>query len=155
MIFVLFSSCIQYEALVVEVIDGDTMKVYIDEKVEFVRILGIDCPEIKLEKNRPEKFENISAENLTYWAFVAKNFTKNLVEGKRIKFSYDHFSDKRDQYNRILAYVYVDGVDVGSEIIKNGLARVYVEAEFLKMREYLKLQDEAKKRKAGLWSELK
>lgn len=155
-ILILTLFCVQYqEATVLKVIDGDTIEVLIGEKVEKIRLLGIDCPELEFGKNRPEKFENISTERLNYWAFVARNFTKNLIEGKKVKFSYDYFSDKRDKYNRILAYVYVDGVDLGEVLIKNGLARVYVEADFQKKNKYLSLQEEAKKGKVGIWSELR
>ena len=102
-------------ALVSRVIDGDTIELNTGERV---RLLGINTP----EKGQPYKQE-------------ATDRLKQLVENKVVALEKD--VNDRDQYNRLLRHVYVDGVFVNLQLIKEGYASVYVvppnkkhEAEF-------------------------
>ncbi|MEM2070808.1 MAG: thermonuclease family protein [Archaeoglobaceae archaeon] len=149
--------CVQQEEVyygyVLEVVDGDTIKVNINGTVEKIRVLGIDCPETRAA-NDPAKFQNISVEKLDYWGKVAKKFAEENLNGKNVTIKIDPYSDRKDRYGRTLAYVYLEGVDFGALMIQKGLARVYTNAEFSKKAEYLKLQSEAMRSKVGVWSEM-
>jgi len=102
---------------VTSIYDGDTFKCNImgypsivGEQVS-VRIFGIDCPEMKDER------EAIKAK-----ARTAKQYSvKRLREGKVIKL----VNMRRDKYFRILAEVYIDGKSLGEELVLNGLAKAY------------------------------
>ena len=99
------------EALVIRIIDGDTLEIESGEKV---RLLGIDAP---------EKGERYSSE--------AGIFLEKMVLNKTVVLEFG--SEKYDRYGRILAYLYVDRKNINIELVKNGLANVYVLDE--KMRE--------------------
>lgn len=92
------------EALVIRIIDGDTLEIESGEKV---RLLGIDAP---------EKGERYSSE--------AGIFLEKMVLNKTVVLEFG--SEKYDRYGRILAYLYVDRKNVNIELVKNGLANVYI-----------------------------
>ena len=121
------------EATVLSVIDGDTIFIHDGSKV---RYLGINTP----ERGKPFYEQALEA-------------NRKLVEGKKIKLEYDDY--KKDQYDRILAWVFVDGKNASEEIVKLGLAPVdlYSHRKPLIYQDQLfKAQEEAKKSKLGLWS---
>ena len=78
-------------------VDGDTIKVTIDGEVNTVRMLAVDTPETV----HPTK-------GVEYYGKEASNYTCNLVtNAKKIELEYDKNSDKKDKYNRVLAWVWV------------------------------------------------
>jgi micrococcal nuclease len=124
-------------ARVVYVYDGDTVKL---DNGERVRYLGIDTPEMNYNNPPPE-----------YFAEEAKRFNAGLVQGKKIKLEYDIVT--RDKYNRLLAYVYIDGVFVNAKLIEEGLAKVYIIPPNVKYADdFLELQKKAKEAKKGIWN---
>ncbi len=147
--------CVQHhriEAKVVRVIDGDTIIVKIDGRLEKVRLVGIDCPEIDAHRNKPFEYDAIT--NLTYlaeWGLKAKEFAERYLDHKTVELEFDEIAGLRDRYGRLLAYVYVNRTDFNALLIEKGLARVYVEGKFKKKSEYLKLEEIAKLKGIGLW----
>lgn len=116
---------------VVEVIDGDTFKT---DKGKTVRLLGINAPEIT------EPGGDLS-----------KEFLKNLILDKKVELKKD--ITEKDDYNRYLYYVYLDGKLINEEMVRVGLAetRFYAPDTFYKS----KLQNVEKiaiRNKKGLWS---
>ena len=95
-------------AEVIRVIDGDTIEVTIDGKVEKVRYIGIDSPEPYSEEV-PECFSK-----------EASMANRNLVENKKVTLVPD--LEDRDRYDRLLRYVYVGDVFVNKELVKDGFA---------------------------------
>lgn len=93
-------------SLVQRVIDGDT---FVLETGEKVRLIGIDSPETVHPRKPVESF-----------GLEASQFTKRLLEGKHVELEFD--VDRYDRYNRLLAYVYVDGVFLNEELVRQGLA---------------------------------
>ena len=108
----------EYKWKVLEVVDGDTIKVEIpnlpEELHASVRILGIDTPEKDSRAKCDE--ENILGHKAT-------EYTKKIVKSaKSIIFS----EIKWDKYGgRILAKVTIDGKDFAEQIISEKLARPY------------------------------
>ncbi len=98
------------EAKVLRVIDGDTIVL---EENESVRLIGINSPE------RGEKYYDEAAD-----------FLREMIEGATIEMSKD--KTNKDKYYRLLRYIYVDDIDtdekvfVNLEIVRNGLANVYI-----------------------------
>jgi len=88
---------------VIKVVDGDTLDLNDSRRVRFSGI------------NTPEKGECYYQE--------AKDKLKELVFGKDVMIERD-ISDT-GKYGRLLRYVYVDGVLVNSELVREGYARVY------------------------------
>lgn len=95
-------------------VDGDTIKVIMDDKEETVRFLAIDTPETK----HPNKGEEPYGKE-------ASNYTCNRVkEAQKLELEFDSNSDKKDKYDRYLAWIFVDDNLLQAELIKNGLAEV-------------------------------
>ena len=102
---------------VINVYDGDTFRVDIDELSDIVgkniaiRVLGIDTPEIKGKCQRENKL-----------AIRARDFTRAFLKNNsKIKLS----NLKRDKYFRLLADVYVDEESLALALLKNCLAVKY------------------------------
>lgn len=104
---------------VVKVYDGDTFNVNIAVdgcpdvlcKNMPVRISGIDAPEIR--GKCPQEIAG---------AIAAKNYLAGKVMNAR---DIELHDPTRDKYFRINAHVFSDGVNVGDEMVKQGLARTY------------------------------
>lgn len=126
--------------LCTRVIDGDTIVVEIDNKQEKVRLIGVDTPETV----HPEK-------PVQYFGKEASLFTKNMVEGKKVRLEYDW--QRRDKYGRLLAYVYLeDGTFLNAEIIKQGYGFAYTRFPFKYLEEFRKYEREAREKNRGLWA---
>lgn len=96
-------------AEVVRVIDGDTIDVRIGDAVERVRYIGIDAPE--------EAHEGDDAE---CYAAEATDANVQLVGGKEVRLLQDE--GNRDDYGRLLRYVYVEDVFVNEALLEEGAA---------------------------------
>ena len=111
-----------YNWRVIRIVDGDTLEIaneFLPQELKlFVRIKGIDTPE-KAPRAKCEK-ENILAQK-------ASNYTKNSIEKAQKNHQKITFSEiKWDKYGgRIVAKVMIDNNDLGQELVRSGLARVY------------------------------
>jgi micrococcal nuclease len=85
------------------VIDGDTVVV----GNESVRLLGINSPE------QGEEYYD-----------KAKEFLEGLILNKSVKLEYG--TPKYDRYQRILAFVFISNTNINIELVRSGLANVYV-----------------------------
>ena len=118
---------------VTEVSDGDTLK--LSDGKSF-RLYGVNAPEVK-----ESYFEE------------AKAFTQNLVLGKEISFEQEA-NYKVDKFGRELGYVFIDGVNLNIELVKNGLARVVLYEKRAKIKyqdELLSAEQEAKVKRLEVW----
>ena len=118
------------KALVVSVIDGDTIELQGGRRV---RYLGIDTPEIG-----------------EYYATEATSRNTELVDGKIVELQ----SGKRDEdeYGRLLRYVYVDGIFVNAELVAQGYATAYIfDADEHYSQVLVQLEQYAKLKERGLW----
>jgi micrococcal nuclease len=127
-------------AKVIEVVDGDTIKVDIQGKTETVRFLLVDTPETK----HPDK-------GVQPFGPEASSFTKDLLTGKDVELEKD--VSERDKYGRLLFYVYVNGKSVEEMLLEKGLARVAVYPPDVKyVDQYRAIQDQARQSGVGIWS---
>lgn len=140
------STHIVTNALVVKVVDGDTIEARTDRgnETEKIRLLGINTPE-SVDPRRP----------VQCFGKEASTFAKQLMEGKRIALKEDVQADDRDKYGRLLRNILLeDGTDVNALLIKEGYAYAYVSFPLNKDRkaEMRRLEQEARTAKRGLWS---
>lgn len=127
---------------VLKVVDGDTIQIRFNGKKERLRLIGIDTP----ESVHPDETKN--TEN----GKKASEYAKSLLEGKKVKLEFD--VEERDQYGRLLAYVYVDEIMINKKLIEDGYAQLETVPPNVKYVEDFKaLLKEAKQAKRGLWSE--
>jgi len=127
---------------VIRVVDGDTVHVRVNGKDEDVRILLTDTPETVSPTKPVEPFGP-----------KAHKFAEKMMPaGKKVKLEFD--GPKRGKYNRLLAYVWIDGKDYNKLLLEKGLARyAYVyNPPYVHADEFKKAQAEAKKAGIGIWS---
>ncbi len=122
--------------LVTRVIDGDTIELETGEKVRYI---GIDTP----EKNNSECFHTEA---------TAKN--RELVEGKKVDLIKD--VSERDRYGRLLRYVWVEGIFVNHELVRQGYAMTSTYPPDVKYQSlFSQAQHEALNDQLGLWKACK
>ncbi|WP_440604594.1 thermonuclease family protein [Bacillus sp. GB_SG_008] len=127
-------------ANVLEVIDGDTIKIKLDDKEETVRMILVDTPETKHPSKPVQPFGP-----------EASDFTKKELSGKQIGLELD--AQERDKYGRLLAYVWLDDQLFNGTLLEKGYARVAVFPPNTKyVDQFRKIQDAARNSKTGIWS---
>jgi micrococcal nuclease len=104
-----------------------------------VRLIGVDTPESKHPRKPVQAFGK-----------EASAFTKQLVEGKDVRLEFD--VQRKDKYQRTLAYVYVGDTMLNAELVRQGYAQVATFPPNVTYQElFLKLQREAREAGRGLW----
>ncbi len=129
-------------ATVDHVIDGDTIKVTIGNQTETIRLLLIDTPE-SVHPTKP----------VQPFGKEASNYLKEMLpNGTKIELEYD--VNKHDKYDRLLAYIWLDGKMMNEVLVEKGFARVaYIYEPNTKYETRLKkVEETAKKEKIGIWS---
>ncbi|MDD2870881.1 MAG: thermonuclease family protein [Candidatus Gracilibacteria bacterium] len=129
------------KAKVVEVIDGDTVKVQFlsTNKVENMRLIGIDTPETKNPNKEIQEFGQ-----------EAYDFVNDTISGLEVDVEMDP-NNFRDNYARLLGFVYVDGESFNKKLIELGYAKAYLDYDFKYSEEYKKAESVAKKQNLGIW----
>ncbi|HSL60122.1 MAG TPA: thermonuclease family protein [Acidimicrobiales bacterium] len=99
-------------ATVVEVVDGDTIRVRIDGRVEPVRLIGIDTPETH-HPTRPVE---------CFGAEATARTAELLAIGSEVRLERD--VEPRDRFDRVLAYVHRvdDDLFVNLALVAEGFA---------------------------------
>jgi endonuclease YncB( thermonuclease family) len=131
-------------AAVVRVIDGDTMVVRMlgsslpgtaAGAEETVRLIGIDAPETDED-----------------FAKEATTALEDLVGGSEVNLDVD--VEPRDQYGRLLAYVFGDDdTFVNAELLRQGVATIYTVPPNVEHADELQqAEDEAEAAKVGMWA---
>lgn len=124
---------------VVTVIDGDTIDVLIDGERERVRYIGIDAPEAAHRGSVAECYAD---------AATAANAA--LVSGNAVLLVRDERD--RDDYDRLLRYVYVDEVFVNEALVADGAARsMTIPPDTAYEEEFVAAEDAARAAGVGLW----
>ena len=120
---------------VIGVKDGDTVEVLYYQLPMVVRLEHIDAPEKK------QAFGTVSKQKLSDFSF-GKTV---LLKSKGKKGSYD-------SRGRMVAEIYLENkVCLNKEMLKTGLAWHY--KKYSKNEEYAKLEEAARKKRVGLWSD--
>lgn len=121
------------------VVDGDTLLL---EGGTRVRLIGVDTPESVKPDHPVEPLGREAAE-----------FTRSQVEGRNVTLEFDR--ERRDQYQRILAYVHIDNRLLNEELIRAGFSKAETRFPFdsEKKRRFLKAEKEAREARRGLWAD--
>lgn len=125
------------------VVDGDTVKVTIDGKIETIRIIGLNTPETVDPRKPVECFGK-----------EASSKAKELLSGKTVTLEVDSPQGDRDKYGRLLRYVILpDGRDFGKTMIAEGYAYEYTyNTPYKYQKIYKEAQLTAQSQQLGLWS---
>jgi micrococcal nuclease len=98
------------DAYVTRAVDGDTIEARIGGRLEDVRYIGVDTPET-VKPGTP----------VQCFGHRASDFDRRLVEHRRVRLVFG--VERRDVYDRLLAYVYIGHRFVNAELVRQGLAR--------------------------------
>ena len=127
------------EGTVVRVVDGDTIHVRFTDRVEKIRYIGVNTPEI----HHPSKGEEPGGRE-------AAEVNRGLVGGRRVRLELD--VQTRDRYGRLLAYVWVGDTMVNAELVRLGYAQVMTVPPNVRYQDlFVKLQRQARDAHRGLW----
>ena len=124
---------------VVRVVDGDTIDVQLADRVEKIRYIGVNAPEI----HHPIRGEEPGGRE-------AAEANRRLVAGRHVRLELDVRT--RDRYGRLLAYVWAGDTMVNAELVRLGYAQVMTVPPNVKYQHlFVKLQREARDAHRGLW----
>jgi len=128
---------------VVRVVDGDTFDIDFRGKTERVRLLAIDTPE-SVDPRKPVQC-------------FSKEATKKLEElslNKYVRLVYDKAQGDRDKYQRFLRYAYDGKLFINREMVVKGYAFSYKSYPTKYLKEFNKLEANARDKNLGLWSSI-
>ena len=127
------------EATVVWIDDGDTIDVRVGDRLERVRYIGIDAPEVPHH-----------GEGGTPGGEAATVVNRALVAGKHVTLELD--AEARDRYGRLLAYVWVDGAMANLAMVQRGYARTLtIPPNVRYARSFADAERDAREAGRGLW----
>lgn len=127
-------------ALVIGVVDGDTIKVRYDSgETATVRLIGIDTPEMRpVECFGPQ----------------AKQAAREYMLHKRVKLQADPTQSFEDRYGRKLRYVWLGPDLINLRLVSNGFAREYTyKKPYAYQQQFIYAQQVAQSFNNGLWAE--
>ena len=117
-----------YQAKVIAISDGDTLKVLKNNKQVTIRLEAIDAPESKQA-----------------FGTKSKNALADLVYGKVVTVK----RTGEDKYGRTLAFLMVGNESVNTKMIQNGMAWHF--KKYNQDIELANFEEEARKTRTGLW----
>ncbi|MEG3038339.1 MAG: thermonuclease family protein, partial [Clostridia bacterium] len=124
------------------VVDGDTARLIVQGKEETVRFLAIDTPESVKPNTKVQPYGKEASEYTE----------KMLKNAKEIKLEYEK-SAKVDDYDRKLAWVFVDGELLQEQLVSKGYAKVaYIYGKYKYTNTLKKVEAKAKIERLGIWS---
>ncbi|MPM62259.1 hypothetical protein SDC9_109125 [bioreactor metagenome] len=126
---------------IVRIVDRDTLVINYNGVEEKVRLIGVDTP----ESVHPDATKN------NEFGKIASDFSKNYLDGKEVTLELD--AQERDQYGRILAYVYINGVMYNKTLLQEGMAKVATYPPNVKyVDDFKALEKSARENNKGLWA---
>ncbi len=140
------SSSVALNAAVVRAVDGDTVEARLDGAADAVkvRLLGVNTPE-SVDPRRP----------VECFGKEASRWTKERLEGKRVRLEPDPEADEHDKYGRILRRVVLpDGSLFNLLLVQEGYAQAYTSFPMnAGFKRDLKMAEQAARTAGkGLWS---
>ena len=139
-----------YPALCTDIADGDTIHVSFTDEIPLgckknskVRFVGVNTPEMNTGTTGIPDF----------YAKEATEFTKKTLLNKNILLEFDDVSEKKDTYDRLLCYIWLDDVLINQVLIENGYGRYFDKYAFNsdRMKSFSKSSKTAKEKKAGIY----
>ena len=121
------------------VVDGDTLLLTNQARI---RLKGIDTPETVKPDHPVER-----------WGPEATEFARQFVSGGEIRLQFDR--ERKDKYDRFLAYVWVEDQLLNEALVRAGLARAVILFPIspAMKRRLLAAQEEARAARRAIWSE--
>jgi len=127
------------QALVVRVVDGDTIDILIGGETLRLRYIGVDTPET-VDPRRP----------VGCFGKEASARNRELVDGKTVGLEKD--VSETDRYGRLLRYVWLEGRMVNAQLVEEGYATASTYPPDVRHADlFANLQAQARQAGRGLW----
>lgn len=110
--------------------DGDTLRIVLDGVSTEIRLLGVNAPEAG-----------------ECWADEARRALEDAAAGRLLTV----VGTERDQFGRLLAYVYDGGVNINERLVADGDA-LAVSTDHPRLTDFVLAEEDAVFRERGLWS---
>ncbi|MEW5912013.1 MAG: thermonuclease family protein [Thermodesulfobacteriota bacterium] len=135
--------------------DGDTITVMLKGRPERVRLIGVDAPEMVHSQGlaRRARRHGRTAKQVTALGAASRGAVLSvLAPDDEVRLVWG--PQRRDDHRRLLAYVYLaDGRLLNRWLIEEGWARAYHRFEHKYKQEFLRLENEARRARRGLWAQ--
>lgn len=133
-------------ARVLRVYDGDTIRVSLEDGRRFkVRVLGIDTPESYRTRYGYREYLGKRVSRYVRRLLSRRRVTLHIQLSRRGSF-------QKGRYRRLLAFVHIDGRDLGERLLRRGYASVYRKIRSPRHYRYLQLERRARQRGLGIWN---
>ena len=111
--------------VVVDVVDGDTVKIDFNGKVENVRLIGWDFPDISSDRIGKWLDMNLSRDVVVSCYYAGNDVAKGILENNTVVVTASNSEPDRDQYDRLLRFISVNGTDFGLTMLQAGYGVQY------------------------------
>ena len=132
----------RFDARVVRVIDGDTIR---------VRAQGKEYCRPSHRRGHPGD-GTPDQDRAALWSGGHSAYTKAALEAKTVTLEADPTGDTRDRYGRLLRYVHLDGENFNARLIREGYGHAIRRFRYSLKTQFIRLEDAARKAGRGLWS---
>ena len=124
--------------------DGDTAIFVVGSSYLKTRFLGVDTTEMSTDSGTPED-----------WAQQGKEFTNDMLENAdEIILELDHVAGNFDDYDRLLAWIWVDGQLLNYMLAARGFADVkYLYGDYKYNDDLLDVEYLAQSKNLGIWGD--
>ncbi|MFO1489870.1 MAG: thermonuclease family protein [Kiritimatiellia bacterium] len=139
-------------ATIARVIDGDTVEARISGRKLSIRLMGIDAMDSHNEEKRDEQAGRhaLPAVQIEALSKQAAALLQESTGGGQVDIVHASGSRQLDDYQRVLAYIEVNGRDVAEGLLAAGLAEARREPHPRSSR-YRDLEKQARSARAGIW----
>lgn len=128
--------------MLVDVLDGDTITVEVGGRIDTVRLIGIDTPEVHSGFRDAECFG----------AEASARLRQLLEPGDELRLELD--VETRDRYGRLLAYVHGNGAFVNEQLVAEGYAAAFpFEPNTTLSHRFAAAESRARAHDLGLWGD--
>jgi endonuclease YncB( thermonuclease family) len=127
------------KGMIKKIIDGDEVLVESSSRKFNIRILGISSFDPTLN----DPLDKSAGESAVF-------YLQKMILNNEIEIVFDEY--KVDSNDRVLAYIHKNSVDIGEDMVNEGLTLVYTKYPFSRITKYLRTQKNATDAKKGLWS---
>ena len=130
---------------IIRLVNGDTIVVNYKGKPEKVRMLCVNTP----ESVHPNRKENVPMGK------VASDYTRDRLKGKYVDLEFE--GPIRGRYGRLLAYIFVDGINFNLELVRKGLSPYYTKYGLSQKydKEFREAEGYARKHELNIWGDPK
>ena len=127
----------EFVATIIKINDGDTLTALVNNEYTKIRLLDVDCYEIKKNKHAKalQQYYGLPYDEMISKGKQSRKILKKLLKDHRyIRVEWD----KRDSFGRILGKVYLDDIksagviDVNQYMLKTGGCNKYIPSSILK-----------------------